>query len=209
MLNEPFIYKSDCLSVNQTIIMSVKSEILPDYISRTQKDMDLTCSDMCQIAVILETAFIKCKKDVSSSDYYKLYGCALLVSMKMSDDDVYDNNYFAKHLKITLDALNISEIIFLKILNWNAFVSVEKYDKKVLQLENFGNDCTKLIVSIFYPNLFKFPIEQIPKRIFQDGYKQNHTQVLYCPLPPDHVIKEEQSILSFFESLLFLFFSVD
>ena len=188
----------------------MQCEKLPDYISRTLKDMNLTNNDVCQLVVLLEAAFIRCKKNINSTDYHALYACALLISMKMYDDNVYDNKYFAKHFRITLHALNNSEVIFLKILNWNVTISVEQYNAKLHMLQKFGNDCTKLIISIFYPNFCKLPLPMRTKQLsFQDGYKREHLRVLYCPLSQDPVVQEEQSMMSFIESLFILLFSID
>jgi len=144
--------------MKNTAIIHTNRENLPDYVLRTIKDMNLTNDDICQIAIILEIAYYAHKINCHKSQFRKMYACAVLVTMKMYDDDVYDNKYFAHHLRIQLEILNKSEVIFLGMLNWNVFVSPQSYDKKCEQLKSLNDDCVKLIIHIFYPNLVKIPV---------------------------------------------------
>ena len=171
-------------------------ENLPDYVLRTKKDMKLTNDDICQIAIILEIAYNAYKTRFDKSQFCKMYACAVLVTMKMYDDDVYNNKYFAHHLRMQLEILNKSEIVFLEMLNWNVFVSPQNYDKKCEQLKSLNGDYVKLIMHIFYPNLIKIPAIEPPKiAILQQKNITNYEQ------------QEEHSFLFFLEIVsLYLFF---
>lgn len=132
---------------------SMKHKTFTKYVVRITRDMNLTENDICKILVIFEIAIHNFTSKNHELQYNNIYACSILSTMKMYDDNVYNNEYFAFHLKIPLKTLNQLEITFLEIMNWNIYIHPHEYQKKYNQLKTPGKNYLKLITNICKNNI--------------------------------------------------------
>lgn len=60
---------------------------------------------------------------------------ALLIGVKLTEDDVFTNKWWSKHIaRTTLEQVNEFEKLFCKMINYNVFVTKEAYDEYLLKM---------------------------------------------------------------------------
>ena len=128
-----------------------KNTTLSEYINRTKKYIILTEEDFCIVAVILDFICEK-YKNINPSMYYKLYACALIICIKMYDDNLKTNKFYSYVFGIPLHIFNALELEFLDMINWHVNVTIDQYNENVKWLENNEHDHNKLIETVFLKN---------------------------------------------------------
>jgi hypothetical protein len=140
-LNELFIYSFPYTDVT-----------FSQYIERTKKFMHLTEEDFCMVAVILEYICEK-YKNIDPLTYYSLYACALVVCIKMYNDNVKTNKFFSYIFGISLNTLNSLELKFLEMIDWNINITIDQFNKNVEWLMKNDHNYVKMIENIFLKNI--------------------------------------------------------
>jgi len=64
---------------------------------------------------------------INEYNIYKLLYISIIISIKMNQDIIYDNKYYAKILGVEPKELLILEINFLTLLNFNIYISNDSF----------------------------------------------------------------------------------
>ena len=78
--------------------------------------------------------------------YYNIHRIlfsAVLTSIKYNEDCYYENKYYSQIAGVKLKELNILEYNFIKLLDFELYISREIYDKYQIYLDNFNFDGDK------------------------------------------------------------------
>lgn len=107
---------------------------LLDYINRIIKYTYLEKSTLIISLIYLDRI---CQNDILLTDYniHRLLFISIIISIKMNEDTVYANDYYAQVAGVPLKELNNIESEFLVLNNFNFFVSEEEYLKYKIYLE--------------------------------------------------------------------------
>lgn len=99
------------------------------YLSRLFKYMN--CSDSCYILALmyLEKMHNQNKNIISKNNIHTIFFVSLYVAVKWHDDDFYIKNFYEKVGCLTSDEFIEMEILFLEIINFDAFVSISDFYK--------------------------------------------------------------------------------
>lgn len=62
---------------------------------------------------------------------------ALVIAVKVQDDDYYRNDYYAKIGGISLKELNNLEKEMLQLLNFELFISFELYNTYIVRIKQY------------------------------------------------------------------------
>ena len=100
-----------------------------DYLLRIQKYSGIENSTLILSLIYIDR--ICSKKGIVLTKYniHRLLFTAILISIKYNEDVIYDNSFFSKIGGITLHELVVLENEFLKIIDFELFVSDEVYQK--------------------------------------------------------------------------------
>ena len=118
-----------------------KSEIIPfidkhvakislfDYLFRIQKYSEVENSTIIISLIYLDR--ICSRKGIKLTKYniHRLLFTSILVAIKYNEDIIYGNKFYSKIAGVAVDELKILEISFLKIIDFQIFVSDELYQK--------------------------------------------------------------------------------
>lgn len=90
------------------------------------------CSPVCHLVglVYLNRIIISYDKKsilMHSHNVYLLYSIALLLAVKMYDDTIFTNVYYARVMGYPIDVVNKTEVVFLQKINFNLVVHKEHY----------------------------------------------------------------------------------
>lgn len=72
---------------------------------------------------------------LNSKNIHKLFFIALIVAIKMNDDETFTQDFYGKVSGISVRELNFLERAFLENLNYKTFVEVKVLKKYVEKLE--------------------------------------------------------------------------
>ena len=105
-----------------------------DYINRIIKYTYVEKSSLIVSLIYLDRI---CQNDILLTDYniHRLLFISIIISIKMNEDRVYANDYYAQVAGVPLKELNNIESEFLVLNNFNFFVSEEEYLKYKIYLE--------------------------------------------------------------------------
>lgn len=135
-------------------LVSVPTITLPDFTQRIFEYGEFEESAWVIAYVLLErykthqwnnavTAMNAKKKEcpcywIDSLNSHRLLAVSLLTAIKLNEDNMYPNKFFANIFGISLRDLNLIEIFFCRTLNWNLHVDehvYQKYEKTLLFAE--------------------------------------------------------------------------
>jgi len=124
------------------------SMTFPEYVKRIKKYTFLKDEDFCSVVYFLS---LICKKyrNINFTMRYKLFACAVLIYIKMYDDNFYTNIHYGQVFGINTTALNELEISFLSMLDWYAIVPVDQYEMNYEWLKNNNFDYQQLIENVW------------------------------------------------------------
>jgi hypothetical protein len=72
---------------------------------------------------------------INEYNIYKLFYISIIISIKMNQDIIYDNKYYAKILGVEPKELLILETNFLTLLNFNIYISNDSFQYYLDSLE--------------------------------------------------------------------------
>ena len=100
-----------------------------DYLLRIQKYSEIEYSTIIISLIYLDR--ICCKKGIKLSKYniHRLLFTSILTAIKYNEDIIYDTKFYSKVAGVSIDELKILENSFLKIIDFQLFVSDELYKK--------------------------------------------------------------------------------
>lgn len=90
------------------------------------------CSTSCFVValVYLDTVQIKCRElSLTRQNCHRLLCTALLLAIKVLDDEVCKQDFYASVFGLPNEELNTLELAMLELLDWNLFVDVAVYKR--------------------------------------------------------------------------------
>ena len=100
-----------------------------DYLFRIQKYSEIENSTIIISLIYLDR--ICSKKGIKLTKYniHRILFSSILVAIKYNEDIIYDTKFYSKIAGVSVDELKILEYSFLKIIDFQLFVSDELYKK--------------------------------------------------------------------------------
>lgn len=102
-----------------------------EYLERLAKYMNCSHSNFFIALIYLNRLKSCCSIQISKINIRTLYFIALYISVKWNEDDNYSVSAYSKIGGFYVDKIIDMEIEFLKLIDFNAYVSKEEYDKFV------------------------------------------------------------------------------
>ena len=100
-----------------------------DYLLRIKKYSN--CSDECLISSFIHLNTLINKRRIRLSDYniHRLLIVSIMVFTKFYDDEYYDNKMWASIGGISLKEINILEIEYCELIEYNLYIDLNEYKK--------------------------------------------------------------------------------
>ena len=100
-----------------------------DYLLRIQKYSGIENSTLILSLIYIDRICNKKEIILTKYNIHRLLFTAILISTKYNEDAIYDNLFFSKIAGVTVKELALLERAFLKIIDFDLFVSDEIYQK--------------------------------------------------------------------------------
>ena len=122
--NSPFVHKN-------TPTISIY-----DYLLRIVYYSKIDKSTLIMSLIYIDKICLK--KDIILTKYnvHRILFSSILASIKFNEDKIYDNLFYSKVAGISLKEINVLENKFLKIIDFDLFISKEVYEKYYNYLNN-------------------------------------------------------------------------
>ena len=107
-----------------------------EYINRIIKYTYLEKSSLIVSLIYLDRI---CQNDILLTDYniHRLLLISIIISIKINEDKIFGNNYYAEVGGISIKEFNSIESDFVNFINYYLFVTEEEYFKYKMYLENY------------------------------------------------------------------------
>ena len=107
-----------------------------EYINRIIKYTYLEKSSLIVSLIYLDRI---CQNDILLTDYniHRLLLISIIISIKINEDKIFGNNYYAEVGGISIKEFNSIESDFVNFINYYLFVTDEEYFKYKMYLENY------------------------------------------------------------------------
>ena len=109
-----------------------------DYLIRIQFYSGIEKSTLIFSLILIDHI---CKNADLILTYYNIHRIlfgSILISIKINEDSIYDNKFYAEIAGVKLKELNVIEYTFFKLNNFNVLVSTKEYKKYKNYLESFN-----------------------------------------------------------------------
>ena len=109
-----------------------------DYLIRIQFYSGIEKSTLIFSLILIDHI---CKNADIILTYYNIHRIlfgSILISIKINEDSIYDNKFYAEIAGVKLKELNVIEYTFFKLNNFNVLVSTKEYKKYKNYLESFN-----------------------------------------------------------------------
>ena len=109
---------------------------ISEYIQRIIEYTEIENSSLIMSLIYLDRI---CKKDIMITEHniHLFLLMSLIISIKINEDLIYDNNYYSKVAGISIKEFNQLESEFLKLINFKLYISEEEFLKYKFYLEHF------------------------------------------------------------------------
>ena len=113
-----------------------------DYLLRIQKYSGIENNTLIIALIYIDRICYKKGIILNKYNIHKILFSSILIAIKYNEDKIYDNLFFSKIAGISVAELKILEQTFLKIINYELFVSDGLYKKYYNSLNNdiVGNE---------------------------------------------------------------------
>jgi hypothetical protein len=132
------IYKQKIKDQSKMIFSSKKIPkiSISEYIQRIIEYTEIENSSLIMSLIYLDRI---CKKDIMITELniHRFLLMSLIISIKINEDIIYDNNYYSKVAGISIKEFNQLESEFLKLINFKLYISEEEFLKYKFYLEHF------------------------------------------------------------------------
>ena len=107
-----------------------------DYINRIIKYTYVEKSSLIVSLIYLDRI---CQNDILLTDYniHRLLLISIIMSIKINEDQIFNNNYYAEVGGVSIKEFNSIESDFVNFINYYLFVTEEEYFKYKMYLENY------------------------------------------------------------------------
>ena len=132
------IYKQKIKDQSKMIFSSKKIPkiSISEYIQRIIEYTEIENSSLIMSLIYLDRIW---KKDIMITELniHRFLLMSLIISIKINEDIIYDNNYYSKVAGISIKEFNQLESEFLKLINFKLYISEEEFLKYKFYLEHF------------------------------------------------------------------------
>ena len=123
-------YKKIIKSQKNSFFFYVKPEIsIFDYLNRINKYCIPEESTLIISLILIDKFCLESKIILNEFNIHRILFSSFLISMKINEDKIFTHKYFSSVAGIDIEELKILEFDFLKIVNYNVFVSKNIYEK--------------------------------------------------------------------------------
>ena len=107
-----------------------------DYINRITKYTYVEKSSLIVSLIYLDRI---CQNDILITDYniHRLLLISIIMSIKINEDQIFNNNYYAEVGGVSIKEFNLIESDFVNYINYYLFVTEEEFFKYKRFLENY------------------------------------------------------------------------
>jgi hypothetical protein len=123
-------YKKIIKSQKNSFFSHEKPEIsIFDYLNRINKYCIPEESTLIISLILIDKFCLESKIILNEFNIHRILFSSFLISMKINEDKIFTHKYFSSVAGIDIEELKILEFDFLKIVNYNVFVSKNIYEK--------------------------------------------------------------------------------
>lgn len=109
---------------------------LKDYLLRIVKYSGIQESTLIMSLILLDS-ISRTHIPLSNLNIHRLLITTIVLSIKLNEDEIYKNDYYANLGGIKLELLNSMESVLIKLFDWRLHISAETYEsyKKLVEGE--------------------------------------------------------------------------
>lgn len=108
---------------------------LKDYLIRILKYSEMESSTLLASLILLDS-FCRTQVSITNLSIHRLLITSIVVAIKMYEDTIYKNDYYANIGGIRLELLNSMELAFIELLDYRLHINPETFEsyKKLVEL---------------------------------------------------------------------------
>jgi hypothetical protein len=122
--NSPFVHKN------------APSISIYDYLLRILNYTKIDKSTLIISLIYIDKICLKKEIALTKYNVHRILFSSILIAIKYNEDKIYDNLFYSKVAGISLKEINVLENKFLKIIDFDLFISKEVYEKYYNYLNN-------------------------------------------------------------------------
>ena len=115
---------------------------LYDYISRIQKNSLYEKSTMILSLIYIDRLCDLNNFNLTFYNIHKIFFISSLIAIKYNEDSIYSNKYYSEIAGIPLEELNLMENYFIKLIDYNFFVSENEFKQYENYLDSYEDITT-------------------------------------------------------------------
>lgn len=115
---------------------------LYDYISRIQKYSLYEKNTMILSLVYIDRICELNNFNLTFNNIHRIFFISILIAIKYNEDAIYSNKFYSEIAGFPLKELNLMEHYFVKLIDFNLFVSENEYKKYEEYLNSFDDNST-------------------------------------------------------------------
>lgn len=108
---------------------------LKDYLMRIVKYSGIEETTLIMSLILLDT-FARSLITLSNLNIHRLLITTIVLSIKLNEDEIYKNDFYANLGGIKLELLNSMEIALLNLFDWRLHITSETYESYKMLVEN-------------------------------------------------------------------------
>jgi hypothetical protein len=114
---------------NKFSILEKPNISIKDYLIRINNYLNPEESTLIISLILIDKLCCMSKIILNEFNIHRILFSSFLISMKINEDKIFTHKYFSSVAGIDIEELKILEFDFLKIVNYNVFVSKNIYEK--------------------------------------------------------------------------------
>ena len=118
---------------------SVPNISINDYLTRIQLYSGIEKSTLILSLIQIDHICKKAQLILSYYNIHRLLFTAVLISIKINEDNYYDNKFYAEIAGVKLKELKMLEYTFMELNDFNVFINHNEYEQYRIYLEEFNN----------------------------------------------------------------------
>ena len=115
---------------------------LYDYISRIQKYSFCEKNTLILSLIYIDRFCELSNINLTNNNIHRIFFISNLIAIKYNEDSIYSNKYYSEIAGISFEELNLMENYFLKLIDFNLFVSKDEFKKYEEHLDSFEDSTT-------------------------------------------------------------------
>ena len=118
---------------------SIPNISINDYLTRIQLYSGIEKSTLILSLIQIDHICKKTELILSYYNIHRLLFTAVLISIKINEDNYYDNKFYAEIAGVKLKELKMLEYTFMELNDFNVFINHNEYEQYRIYLEEFNN----------------------------------------------------------------------